>query len=128
MKKLIVPLFFLLLAWSCSPTQKASSADRHSTIKIDSTEYEITIIDPDFDSWYLMNYSPAKEYSNEYYRSKNQVAVSNWNDCYTSGRYNRVIDSYINFSPATDYGMEVNRKLYWYFKFTEEKFHIRLLH
>ncbi|MFA5971496.1 MAG: DUF6146 family protein [Lentimicrobiaceae bacterium] len=126
MKKLIVPMFFLLLAWSCSPSQKTSLSDRHSIIKSDSTEYEITIIDPDFDSWYLMNFSQSKDYSNQFYRSKNQVAVINWNDYFNRNRYHRVIDNYIFYDSSVDYGIEVNRKLYWYFKYTEDKFRIRL--
>lgn len=126
MKMLLFPLFVLLVAWSCSPSQKAGSSDRHSTIKSDSTEYEITIIDPEFDQWYMMNFSQGKDYSNDYYRSKNQVAVSNWNDYFTRNRYHRVIEDYIFYDNSVDYGIEVNRKLYWYFKYTEDKFRIRL--
>lgn len=128
MKKLIFSLFVLLVAWSCSPSQKASSSDMHSAIKSDSTEYEITIIDTEFDHWYLLNYSPAKDYSNEYYRGKNLVGVMNWNDYYTRNRYHRVIEDYIFYNNSVDYGIEVNRKLYWYFKYVEDTFRIRLLH
>jgi len=128
MKKLIFPLFVLLIVWSCSPSQKTRSSDRHSTIKSDSTEYEITIIDPDFDQWYLINYSSAKDYSNEYYRSKNQVGVINWNDYFTRNRYQRMVEDYIFYDNSVDYGIEVNRKLYWYFKYIQDTFKIRLLH
>jgi hypothetical protein len=128
MKKLIIPLFILLLAWSCSPSLKTGSSDKHSVIKIDSTEYEITIIDPEFDTWYLLNFSPGKDYSNEYYRGKNQVGAGNWNDYFNRGRYQRVIENYIYYDYAVDYGIEVNRKLYWYFKYTEDRFRMRLLH
>jgi hypothetical protein len=127
MKKLLFPVFILLLAWSCSSMQKTESSDKHSVIISDSTEYEITIIDPEFDLWYLLNYSEAKDRTNEYYRSKNQVGVINWNDYYNRGRYQRVIENYIYFDNSIDYGIEVNRKLYWYFKYAEDKFKIRLL-
>ncbi len=127
MKKLLFPVFILLLAWSCSSLHKAGSSDKHSVIISDSSEYEITIIDTEFDLWYLLNYSEAKDHTNEYYRSKNQVGVINWNDNYNRGRYQRVIENYIYFDNSIDYGIEVNRKLYWYFKYTEEKFKIRLL-
>ena len=120
-------MLVLLVAWSCSLSQKTGSDNRHSTIKSDSTEYEITIIDPGFDQWYLMHYSPAKDHSNEYYRSRNQVAICTWNDYFTRNRYRRVIDDYIFYDNSVDYGIEVNRKLYWYFKYTEEEFRIRLL-
>jgi hypothetical protein len=126
MKNLIFLLFVLLVAWSCSPSKKTGATDRQLTIKSDSTEYEIIIIDPEFDHWYLIHFSQARDYSNEYYRSKNQMAVINWNDYFTRNRYHNVIDNYIFYDYSVDYGMEVNRKLYWYFKYTEETFKIRL--
>ena len=125
-------MFVLLIAWSCSPSKKTGAAGRQlaiisdSTIKSDSTEYEIIIIDPEFEHWYLTQYSPAKDHSNEYYRNKNQVAVINWNDYYTRTRYHNVIESYIYYDYSVDYGIDVNRKLYWYFKYIEENYKIRL--
>lgn len=127
MKKLIFSIFILLLAYSCLSVQKNGTAHKDPTIQIDSTEYEITIIDPEFDAWYLMNYSPSRDYSNEYYQSRNRVGVSNWNDYFMRGKFHRIIENYISYSTSVDYGMDVNRKLYWYFKFTEEKYVIRLL-
>jgi len=127
-KKLLFPILFLMLAWSCTPTQKTSTSKRQSSIKSDSVTYEITIIDPEFDHWFLLNYSPAKDHSNEYYRSKNQTGVSNWNNFFNRGKYQRVIEDYIYYEYSVDYGMEVNRKLYWYFKYVEETFKIRLLY
>jgi hypothetical protein len=128
MKSLISSMFLLILAWSCSPSQKTGATEKHSIIKSDSTEYEITIIDPDFDHWYLLNFSPAKDYNNLYYRGKNQVAVNSWNNYFTRNRYHRVIENYIYYDNSVDYGMDVNRKLYWYFKYTEETFKIRLFY
>jgi len=56
------------------------------------------------------------------------VAVSHWNDYFTRNRYPRAIDSSIDYDYSIDYGIEVNRKLYWYFKYIEDTFKIRLLH
>jgi hypothetical protein len=127
MKKLILPLFILLVAWSCSPSQKTGTSDKKTSVQIDSTEYEVIIIDPEFETWYLMNYSPSKDYSNEYYRSRNRIGILNWNDYFDGGRYHRVIENHIFYDPSVDYGIEVNRKLYWYFKYIEENYRIRLL-
>jgi len=126
MKKLILPAFIFLLAWSCSPSQKTGAAAKSNVIVIDSTEYDITIIDLEFDTWYLMNYSPAKDFSNDYYRTKNHFGVSNWNSYYDRGKYQRVVENHIFYNYQVDYGIEVNRKLYWYFKFVEDNFRIRL--
>ena len=128
MKHLIIPMFFLLLAWSCSTSQKSGSSDKSTSIVIDSTEYEIIIIDNEFDIWYLMNFSPGKDHSNEYYSSKNHGGITAWNDYYTRNRHHHVIENYIFYNNSTDYGIDVNRKLYWYFKYVEETFRIRLIH
>jgi len=127
MKKLLFPVFILLIIWACTPSQKTGSVSKNKVVQIDSMEYEITIIDYDFDNWYLLNYSPSKDYSNEYYRSKNHIGVGNWNDYFARGKYSRVIENNIYYNYSTDYGIEVNRKLFWYFKFIEETYHIRLL-
>lgn len=132
MKTTIFVLFILLTLWSCAPSQKVSSSDKQLTIKTDSSlkndsiEYELLLIDPEFDHWYLIHFSIAKDYSNTYYRNKNQVGVSTWNDYFTRNRYPRMIDDYIYWDNSIDYGMEVNRKLYWYFKYYEDAFNIRL--
>jgi len=128
MKKLLFSMFVLLVAWSCSPSQKAVSSGKKPIIKIDSTEYEIIVIDPEFDHWYLLNFSITKDRSNEYYRSKNQLGVNNWNDYFIRNLYPNLIDSSIVYDFSIDYGIDVNRTLYWYFKYYEDKFGIRLLH
>jgi hypothetical protein len=128
MKKLIIFSIVLVAAWSCTQQKEvAKSRATVPTVILDSTEYEITIIDIDFDRWYMMRYSPSMDRSNDYYRSMNASGVINWNDYYTRNKYNQVIGSYINYNPSVDYGIEVNRRLFWYFKFIEETYRIRLL-
>lgn len=125
------PGFFIgltvLLLGSCSSVKHTSktSAALEQTGK-DSTEYEIRIIDNNFDQWYNLNYSPAVDHTNEYYRAKNLIGVTNWNDFYTSGKYRNFIDFLIDYRPDVDYGMEVNRKLYWYFRFIVSTYKIPL--
>ena len=127
MKNLLFIAFMLLMAWACSPQKDISKASADiKQVVIDSTEYEITIFDTDFDRWYLLHFSPALDRSNDYYRLMNDRGVTNWNQYFTRNRYNQVVNSYINFNPTIDYGMEVNRKLYWYFRFIEETCKIKL--
>ena len=116
-----------LLILGCSPAKKASKTSATLTqTSQDSTEYEIQIIDPQFDQWYVINYSPVKDHSKEYYRGQNLVSVTNWNNYYNSAKYRRVIDSFIDYRPDVEYGIEVDRKLYWYFRYIESEFKIRL--
>jgi hypothetical protein len=125
------PVFFIalisLLVCACSTVKETSKTTAVLTKSSqDTTEYEISILDPDFDVWYLYNYTPAKDYTNEFYRSQNMIAVINWNDYYRKGRYGRVIECYIDYQSNIDYGIEVNRKLWWYFKYIDNKYRIHL--
>ena len=113
-----------LIACSCSPAREPVKTS--AVLTSDSTEYEVLIIDPTFDLWYATNYSPAKDYSNDYYRNKNWISVTNWNEYFRTGKYGWVIDSYIEYQPSVDYGIEVNRELFWYFRYIREKYRIRL--
>lgn len=122
-------IFFMLaglLCWSCFPT---STRSMHSVgvKEVDSTSYELIIIDPGFETWYDMNFSPAKDRSNEAYQMYNHKASLNWNHFFTTGRHSQYIDSYINYENQLDYGIELNRKLYWYFRYIEEISGLKLL-
>ena len=128
MKKLILLGLVIITAWGCSsPKNIENTQNPKKAIIIDSTEYVITIDDPDFDTWYLLRYSASQDHSNEFYQMKNNYAVTNWNDYLVRNKYSRVINYYINYNPSTDYGIEVNRKLYWYFKYIEENYRVSLL-
>jgi hypothetical protein len=116
-----------LSVWACSPVKEASKTS--ATLAKngqDTTEYQIVITDIGFDTWYLTHYSGVKDYSNEYYRFKDLVAVASWNDYYRTGKYSRYIDSSIDYRPDIDYGIEVNRKLYWYFLYVKSEYRIHL--
>jgi Family of unknown function (DUF6146) len=116
-----------LMVWACSPVKTASKSSAILTQKEkDTTEYGIVIIDPGFDQWYLLNYSPAQDRSNDYYRTQNIIAVRNWNDYYRTGKYSRIIDSEIDYLPDVDYGIDVNRKLFWYFRYIKSEYRIYL--
>lgn len=127
MKKYLSILFIALFAIGCSTQKQATTDETTSKVISDSSGYDVLIVDPEFDRWYSMRFSQAMDRSDQYYSSMNDLAARNWNDYYHRGRYSRIIDTYLNYNPATEYGIEVNRKLYWYFKFIEERYRIRLL-
>ena len=127
MKKLTFLFIMLIAAWACSQSKEISTVQGKSpTLAMDSTEYMISIDDQGFEQWYLMNYSPAADRSNAYYRSQNRLGVSNWNQYFIRNKHSRVVGSDINYNPAEDYGIEVERRLYWYFKYIEENYQVRL--
>ena len=117
-----------MLIIACSPAKQVSKTSATlAQVSQDSTEYELIVTDIRFDPWYQLNYSEAKDRTEEYYRSKNIIAVVNWNEYYRLGKYINVIDSEINYQPGVDYGMELNRKLYWYFRFVQEEYGVKVL-
>ncbi len=128
MKRLLLLGFILIAAWSCTQQKRITQSQRPQTSIIeDETEYNILIIDPAFDRWYMMRYSASMDRSDDFYKGMNNIGVRNWNDYYNRGKYQQVIGSYLNYNPGIDYGLEVNRRLYWYFKYIEENFRIRIL-
>jgi hypothetical protein len=127
MKKLIFLFLVLALASACSSTKTTALRHIETTVDSDSLQHQIIIIDVAFEHWYFSHFSPAQDRSNEYYQSMNRLGTLNWNQYYNSGRYNRIINNYLNYETGTDYGIEVNRKLYWYFKYLESEFKIPLL-
>jgi hypothetical protein len=124
-------IILTLTFWGVNPKVAAqqypkSAADSLSIKSIDSTEYEITIIEPGFDSWLIGHAKPRWYYSNEYYRNKNNFLVSEWNSRVRETMRQQPYEYLIEYSPGIDYGLEVNYQLYWYFRYIENKYNIDL--
>lgn len=125
MKKLILIVLVTITLGACSSQKELSGTSNQ--VSLDTTEYAIHILDNDFERWYMMRFSPAVDRTNDYYKMKNLIGVTNWNDYFIRNKYRRAIGNYISYNTQEDYGIEVNRKLYWYFKYIEETYRIRLL-
>jgi hypothetical protein len=128
MKRYFLMGTMVLLVWACSGVKDSLKTSAISDQKIqDSIKYDLLIDDIGFDQWYRFNFTPANDHTNDYYRSLNDLAVVTWNDYYNMGRYKLIIDSYIYYQPNIDYGIELNRKLFWYFKYIQDQYGIPLL-
>ena len=120
-------ILFLFTIFSFSILSAQETADTIVfDLKNDTTEYQLIIIDIGFESW-LATQKPANYHTNDYYRMWNLRYVSEWNYLYNSGRYPNYIESYVDYRPGIDYGIELNYKLYSYFQFFEEKHKITLV-
>jgi hypothetical protein len=56
--------------------------------------------------------------------------VLDWNEkvrnsVYHSSKYQNVFDMLIDYDTSTDYGLEVNYKLYYYFMFVQKRYGVR---
>lgn len=130
MKTLITFFLISIMLFSCNSTIKTTLTNKgalpENAVRIanDSLEYEIIIIDAEFEPYLQSIAKPANFYSQSYYESKNKFYVTEWNIRalnplrYNSSIYENVIDYDFN----TDYGLDVNYKLFNYFKFVEYKY------
>ncbi|MGP1994019.1 DUF6146 family protein [Zobellia laminariae] len=133
-------LFTFLIASSCSSTKEAVAISDEEkvafqqkegdtiTIANDDTEYEIIIIEPGFNFWLQSVAKPRNFYSQSYMESRNQIFVANYNQRVMQPmRYDpNLYEQQINYEPNTNYGYEVNYKLYNYFIYFQRKYNQRL--
>jgi hypothetical protein len=121
----------------CKTTRKAeSTAQQPPKVKLvknnaedekDSVEYELIVLDPKFESWLATQPSPHF-YSQQYYESWNRLYVSEWNHRHNNPlRYGSFYATYIDYDPHIDYGLELNYRLYYYFRFIEDEYGIVLI-
>jgi len=91
----------------------------NDTVSISSSEYnyEIIIIEPGFNAWLESRARPRHYYSQEFLENRNAIYVQSWNSrtspptVYDQNLYQLRID----YDRRTDYGYEINYKLYNYF-------------
>ena len=129
MRSLWSVLFVALLFWGCAGTRPQVMITDENVIppSEDKTEYRVEILDPGFDTWFLTKWNPAVDHSYKFYDTWNDQYVQAWNYKATTARYSDFFDSTINYDINTDYGMEVSRKLYYYFKYVETQLNIPIL-
>lgn len=127
MKKLIqitLILFgFLLTLNAQSDTLRFEPATEES----DSVEYELIVLDPGYDSYLIMQ-PPKEYYSKQYYEMWNFRYVTEWNYRHMQPlQYGDIYETYIDYRPEIDYGLELNYKLFYYFRFFEKENNVDLL-
>jgi len=96
------------------------------TLLTDSLEHRLIVLDPGFESW-LVTKPSRWFYSQSYYEQKNRLYVTEWNHRYRIFPGKVKYDSYIDYDFRTDYGLDLNYKLYYYFRYFEEKNNVRLI-
>jgi hypothetical protein len=121
----------VLILYSCGATaNKKTSEEKEQPVVIanDSLEYQIIIIDPGFTSYLYSVAKPEGFYSQNYLESRNRAWVISWNSRVMSPqRYNpSIYENNIDYQQNTDYGYEVNYKLFNYFLFAQQKYKMNL--
>ena len=127
MKKIVlIIIVFLVAIHTNSNSQKRNIRNNKDAdnVLVDSVEYKLIIFDPGFETWLAMQ--PSKNfYSKQYYEQRNRLYTMEWNHRYVTSFSNRY-ETYIDYDPDTDYGLDLNYKLYYYFKYFEETNKVKL--
>ena len=114
---------------SCSTQISPSSThDTLSFEKNDENEYDIIVLDTEYNMYLLSIAKPANFHSEEYYKNKNIFYVSEWNSRVSQPhRFDPNFYSMrIDYSPTVNYGLNLEYKLYNYFQFIKWKYKVNL--
>lgn len=125
----VLATFFALALGANNQSRVASlkiAADSIEIAKADSTEYELIIFDNDFESWFITSQKPRWYHENSYYRTKINFYATDWNLRVLQNMHREPYEYEINVDPNVDYGIDINWKLFWYFKYLEETLGIKL--
>ena len=127
MKQEIIVLFSFLLMAGCASKQAINIQKVSDETAFDSVSYELIILDSGFESWYLAHAKPVNYHEQSYYESWNRQYVQAWNNHSLGNRYSQLLDGTIGYDPGTDYGLEINHKLFYYFMYVEHVLKIPII-
>lgn len=128
MKKLIIFALTFLCIYGCVPQTK-TTAQKDVEIKPaknDDGEWELNVIDTQYDYFLNAIAKPMSFYTESYLKNRNAFLVSEWNSLYSSGRYPNVIESSISYDPNENYGLKFEYRLYQVFVYVQWKYRLRL--
>lgn len=126
MKNLLFILLLVLLA-ACGTQKNIQIKETDQETEEDSVSYELIVLDPGFESWYITYSKPTWYHSQSYYENWNQHYVNAWNYQSIWKRNSQLLDGQINYDPQTDYGLEINHKLFYYFQYVEDVLNIPII-
>lgn len=129
MKNLIPILFLILIPFNFFAQTNPKNEKEESVMKPeknDDGEWELTVIDTQFDYFLNAVAQPINQYSESTLKSRNTMLVTEWNSYYTSGRYRNVIESSIDYDPRENYGIKFEYKLYQVFAYVNWKYKLKM--
>ena len=119
------------LLWACAPSSRLVTPPASNVIDLsqneEAEEYEVSVFDPGFETWFATTWNSSKDRSENYYAQWNNMYVSAWNYKVTQPNSSGFFENTINYDPTIDYGIEVERKLYYYFRWVDTKLGIPIL-
>jgi len=129
MKQILLYTGILIFTIACS-SQKGILKIEQNKIKAeaeDSVEYELIVFDSGFETWYMIQNSPANYRSQPYYEYWNQQYITAWNYHASASQRSSFFEPIMGWYPSVDYGFELNHKLFYYFQYVERVLKIQII-
>ncbi len=120
-------LLFAFIA--CTPQRSIIDPKSEKVMKPeknDDGEWDLTVIDSQYDYFMSAIAKPMSFYTESYLKSKNTFLVSEWNSYYYSGRYRNIIESSIDYDSRENYGLKFEYKLYQVFAYVSWKYGLKM--
>lgn len=125
MRRIAIIALAIFLFYGCTPRIAANKDvpnGENIAINNGDEEYELTIIDTGFQTWFASYAKPINYYSESYYESQNRRYVTSWNELYQKTGGAGPFGNYVDYRFTEDYGLELNYELFWYFKYIETQY------
>lgn len=130
MKNIVLIVLFALIPLSCFSQDTSRKKDQEQNemkpSKNEDGEWDLTVIDTQFDYFLNAVAKPISQYSESYLKTKNTFLVNEWNSYYNSGRYRNIIESGIDYDPKENYGIKFEYKLYQVFAYVNWKYGLKM--
>ena len=123
---LVILVFFLFHIGYSTQNPDSTEIVKIDTSSTDSVEYELIVFDLGYET-YLISQPPMEFYSESYYKTWNIQYVTEWNLRYHSQARTGLYETYIDYDPLIEYGIELEYRLYYYFRFFEKENNVILI-
>ncbi|MCS4303171.1 MULTISPECIES: DUF6146 family protein [unclassified Chryseobacterium] len=130
MKNIVLIFCIAFISFGCLSQQNSSKKDKAQhemkPSKNDDGEWDLTVIDTEFDYFLNAIAKPISQYSESFLKTKNTFLVNEWNSYYSTGQYRNIIESGIDYNPRENYGIKFEYKLYQVFAYVNWKYGLRM--
>lgn len=122
----LISIAVLFVIPSVLLAQKKQNVIKTDSVASDSIKYDLVVFETGYEV-YLLQQPQMNHYSESYYKTWNTFYVAEWNIRYIENRLVGADQEQIWYDPQTEYGIELEYKLYYFFRFIEHKYGITLV-